>query len=347
MSEMPAKSALSKKRGRVSFEFFKEQTDSVITSYEPHRRTWRGLYVYGTDGDQYELPRTLDVLNNGYCGYPCANDTETHYPHMYVVHCYDVLGGVTKAFRYSNKNEEMVNAMEIATVLESKSLTLYDRLFFCKDLVRCHQASGSYFVARLKDGGLVLPEILEFARSSKRNFSFVFEGTLIQLIRIINPTTGEAALFATNLDRSKFKNKEIADLYALRWEVETANRDMSHTLKVEQWHSHFLNGILQEIYTALWLMNQARVQMALAMKKRCNLKSLFDYKKSNFKLVVDFILDSLTDLVNRKTRRIHRRLRHLLSISVEHRKRRSRSYPRQIKKSRKMYPSASTVPREK
>lgn len=344
---MPAKSALSQKRGRISFEFFKEQADDVIMKYEPHRRTWRGLRVYATDGDQYELPRTEDILNQGYRGYPCADDKETHYPRMYVVHCYDVLGGVTKAFRYSSRNEEMYNAMEIAVGLEEKSLTLYDRLFFCKDLVRSHQGSGSYFVARLKEDGLILPEIIAFAKSSNRNFSFEFEGTIIHLIKVVNPRTGEAALFATNLERSRFRNKEINDLYALRWESETANRDMTHTLKMEQWHSHFLNGILQEIYTVLWLMNQARIQMAQALRKRCNLSQLFDYTKSNFKLIVDFILDSLEDLTMKKHLRIGRRLKYLLEISSEHRKRRSRSYPRQVKKSRKIYPSASTVPRQK
>lgn len=345
MTEMPAKSALSKKRGRISFEFFKEQSDEVVKLYEAHRRTWRGLRVYATDGDQYELPRTKDILEQGYRGYPCANDTETHYPHMYVVHCYDVLGGVTKAFRYSRRNEEMHNAMEIAVGLEAKSLTLYDRLFFCKDLIRSHQGSGSFFAARLKEGGLVLPEIIDFAGSSKRNFTFEFEGELIHLIKIVNPRTGERALYATNLPRSRFKHKEIADLYALRWEVETSNRDMTSTLKVEQWHSHFLNGILQELFTALWLMNQARVQMAAGVKKKCHLEDLFDYAKSNFKLVVDFILASLEDLVNRRARRIQRRLRYLIKISVEQRKRRSRSYPRQVKRSRKIYPSASTVTR--
>ena len=347
LADMPAKSALSQKRGRISFEFFKEQTDDLITKYEPHRRTWRDLRVYATDGDQYELPRTEDILDQGYRGYPCADDKETHYPRMYVVHCYDVLGGVTKTFRYSSQNEEMYNAMEIAVGLEQKSLTLYDRLFFCKDLVRAHQGSGSYFVARLKEDGLILPEIIEFAKGSKRNFSFEFEGTMIHLIKVVNPRTGEGALFATNLERSRFRNKEINDLYALRWEVETANRDMTHTLKMEQWHSHFLNGILQEIYTVLWLMNQARVQMAQALRKRCTLDRLFTYAKSNFKLIVDFILDSLEDLTMKKYRRIGRRLKHLLKISVEHRKRRSRSYPRQVKKSRKIYPSASIIPRQK
>jgi len=346
-TQMPAKSALSKKRGRIHFNFFKEFTDQIINSYEPHRRTWKGLHVYATDGDQYELPRTQDVLEKGYRGYPCANDSETHYPHMYVVHCYDVLGGVTKAFRFSNQNQEQAHALEIAANLEPDSLTLYDRLFFSKDLMRSHQLSGSFFLARLKRGGIGLPEIIDFSNSNKRNFSFNFEGIQIHLVKVVNPRNGDATLFATNLPRDRFKNKEIADLYALRWEVETSNRDMSHTLKVEQWHSHSINGILQEIFMALWLANSARIQMAMDYNKTCKLSSLFSYAKSNFKLILSFIVDSLDDLIRRRYHRIRRRIRYLLKISSESRGRRTRSYPRVTKKSRKAYPSASTIPRQK
>ncbi len=40
------------------------------------------------------------------------------------------------------------------------------------------------------------------------------EGVLVELVKIIHPKTKEAAIYATNLPRSRFKNKEIADLYA-------------------------------------------------------------------------------------------------------------------------------------
>ncbi|MBK8201729.1 MAG: hypothetical protein IPK68_05210 [Bdellovibrionales bacterium] len=58
--------------------------------------------------------------------------TKKPIPRMYVVHCYDVLGGVTKAFRYSNANGKCT--MPWNAVGLEESLTLYDRLFFCKDL---------------------------------------------------------------------------------------------------------------------------------------------------------------------------------------------------------------------
>src|SRR5258708_10397139 len=345
LKEMPVKSALSKKRGRVSFEFFKDEFESTLASYEQHRRTWKGLRVYGTDGDQHELPRTQDILDNGYRGYRCANEMEMHYPRMYVVHCYDVLGGVSRAFRYSNENDEVSLAIEIASDLERKSLTLYDRLFVSGDLFRVHAINGSYALVRCREG-VTFSEINEFFASNKRNATFLIDDITVHLVKIVNPRNGDVAVYATNLPRKKFKNRDISDLYALRWECETANRDLSHTIKVEQWHSESINGILQELYAALWLMNQARIQMAARMRQRCSLASLFGYSKANFKLIADFIIDSLDDLVFGRFRRVQRRLNELLDRSTERRRRRSRFYPRQVKYTRKTYPSASLVPRE-
>lgn len=343
LGKMPVKSALTKVRGRVSFEFFKDQFEECVAAYEAHRRTWRGLRVYATDGDRYDLPRTEDVLKEGYRGFAFSKTKETYCPQMYVVHCYDVLGGVTKEFRYSNENEEMRSASEIAIALETTSVTLYDRLFLCKDLVRAHASSKNYFVARCREGSF--SQVREFFKSTKRNSHFIFEGVTVELVKIIHPKTGEVAVYATNLPRSRFRNKEISELYALRWEVETSNRDMTSTIKVEQWHSHFLNGILQELYTALWWMNQARIQMAAQMRSRCTLESLFNYAKSNFKLILDFILDSLKDLVNNRINRVQRRLKILLELSLENRQRRSRTLPRQVRRRPKIYKLASTAPR--
>ena len=76
--------------------FFKDIFESLITDYEPLRKTFHGFYIYAIDGDQLALPRSKDLLKEGYCGYPCPNEMETHFLRMYLSHAYDVLSGVTK-----------------------------------------------------------------------------------------------------------------------------------------------------------------------------------------------------------------------------------------------------------
>jgi|GEM_PF-5050808 len=347
LKNAPVKSTFSKIRKRISFEFFKEQFDQLILCYEPERCTWRGLRVYATDGDQYELPRSEELLARGFKGTACKREMETYYPYLYVTHCYDVLSGVTKAFFFANENQEFAFAQEIATTLERKSVTLYDRYFFCTDLMRAHQTSGSYFVARIKKAGAgITKSMRDFAAGTSRESSFEFEGMLVRLIRIKNPRTGGISLFATNLPRDRFRNKEIGELYALRWEVETSHRDLSHTLKLGQWHSKHLNGILQELYASLWLMNQTRLQM-LGELKRSSLEKLFDYARANFKLLSDHLVRNLGRLIDGSNEQYFADLDHLLRISIEKRRRRTRSYPRQIRGSQKKYPSASLLPRVK
>jgi hypothetical protein len=67
-------------------------------------------------------------------------------------------------------------------------------------------------------------------------------------------------------------------------------------------------------------MNQARIQIALELKKKCRLSQIFEYTKSNFKIILDFILNSLEDLAHRESWRIQVRLKNLLKISAEHRR---------------------------
>ncbi|MGE0633983.1 MAG: IS4 family transposase [Pseudobdellovibrionaceae bacterium] len=346
LRNMPVKSALTKARKRVSFEFFKDCFDQVIVNYEAHRRTWRGLRVYATDGDRYQLPRSEDHIKHDYKGFAFSKTGETHYLQMYTVHCYDVLSGVTKDFRYSSELDEIQLGCECATGMDSKSITLYDRLFLGKNLVLAHKASNSFFIARCRTTGRgVFNEILGFAKGGRNNTHFLIEGVVIELLKVKNPRTKETYVYATNLARSRFKNKEISDLYALRWEVETCNRDLTDTMKIEQWHSQHLNGILQEIYASLWLMNQVRIQMTAKSRQACTLKALFNYEKSNFKLILDFILNNLEDLVRKRSRTLEKRLSFLLRISKEKRRRRNRSYPRQVKSTPKLYKLASFAER--
>ncbi len=65
---MPVKSSLSKIRQSISYLFFKNIFESLITDYEPLRKTFHGFYIYAIDGDQLALPRSKDLLKEGYCG---------------------------------------------------------------------------------------------------------------------------------------------------------------------------------------------------------------------------------------------------------------------------------------
>lgn len=342
----PFKSALCKIRTRISFTFFREKLEDLLNKYEPQRKAWRGLRIYATDGDQYSLPATQDILDAGYRGYPCKDGQETHYPRMYVVHCCDMITGVTKEFRYANTNQELQLALEIATLLESKSVTLYDRLFFCRDLVTAHATSLSYFFAKCKSGETVLSEIQAFEASSLKKKKVFIEGKEIMLLKIRNPKTEDENVFATNLPDKYLKQKKVDELYSLRWGAETNNRDFTETMKVEDWHSTKINGIQQEIYALLWATNMARIQIAKEIKKKETISpENRTYVSINFKTIMDFFALNLLQLAKTRSRKIITDFKNLMERSKEKRERLSREAPKVVKYEQKRFPSASLVPR--
>lgn len=129
VAEMPAKSALTQIRSRVSYQFFEDTFKKQIADFEALRPKYRGFHIYAIDGDQMTLPQSPDILRKGYRGYPCKDAKETYYPRMYVTHAVDVICGVTKDIAHSITNNECAAAVQMARSFEKNSITLYDRLY--------------------------------------------------------------------------------------------------------------------------------------------------------------------------------------------------------------------------
>jgi hypothetical protein len=227
-------------------------------------KTYKGYHLIGFDGDDLNLPPTKDLLKEGYRGYSIGKEHETHYLKMYLVKCIDLMSNTVLDFRNANKNDEIGLASEMVLAfpefIASKTIAIYDRLYFSKRLIEAHVQSGLFFIARCKSG-TTFKEVVEFYHSNKRRSSYEYfdkktNTTIkISLVKIINPKTKKPIVVATNVDINGWTNKEILNLYTLRWDCETNNKDSTLTMKMDQWHSIFFNGIMQEIYVHLILMN--------------------------------------------------------------------------------------------
>jgi len=346
VADAPAKSSLSEARGKLSYTFFERAFRQQLRGFEERRSTYRGLRIYAIDGDQLELPLSDDILASGYRGFPCKHHQETHFPRLYLVHAYDCVSGVTKDLRYGPENQELQAAIDMVLSFEAKSVTLYDRFYLSRKLIAAHAASGSFFLARCKQDWATFKEVVEFGQSNRRNAAALIDGVLVRLVKIVNPRTGKIAVFATNLPRKLFTNLELARLYARRWEVETSFRDSTHTAKLEQWHSKSINGILQELFAHFWLVNAARIQIALHINPgRGFLEAM--YKRANFKSTLEFLVDCFGKILSGQARQALADIAAFIRRLIERRTRLRRAYPRQIKSKRKTYPSACLVQRRK
>ena len=166
-------------------------------------------------------------------------------------------------------------------------------------------------------------------------------GKRIYFFKVFHPGTAEPTVYATDLPENWHRVEVFGRLYRMRWEIETEQRDITETVKLEQWHSTSLNGILQEFYATLWLVNVVRVAMLVAGAK--SVSPMDDsYEKPNFKLCFNFVARRLATWLQAPGALLVK-LARIVRRTTERRRRYSRSYPRQIRRPRSPYARNSTV----
>jgi hypothetical protein len=303
------------------------------------RKMWHGLYVYAVDGLQLTLPRSKDIINAGYSGRRVTKYLESYMPKMFSTMAYDVMNGVVRDIREYSTLNEIADADSMIEKFEDNSLTIYDRLYCCRKLILKHQDNHSYFLFRLKTS--MLSEMRVIINSKQKRRTVVADGVQMMVIKIFNYSTSEWGYFATNLPQHLVTEKNITKLYGLRWEVENAFRDFTTTIQLEQWHSKFINGIRQELYVALVLYNFVKLKI---LSKFGDVKNCMSdvYLKPNFKLLFSWVTSRIYRIF-KSVRGVMKDFEELLVRSLERRKRRSRSYNREIKSPQSPFPYNNTI----
>ena len=247
--DLPHKSALSQYRQNISFEFFKDFLLDINERSNKLRRTWEGLFVYGVDGIQLTLPRSDDIIAADYSGRKVSKYRESYMPKMFSTMLYDILNGTVKDVRENPTLDEISDAESMIAGVEDNSLTIYDRLYCCRRLILKHHEKHSYFLFRLKTN--MFKEMRPIIHRKQKRMTVVIDGVTIHVIKIFNHTKQEWGYFGSNLPLRLVTEKTITKMYGLRWEIENSFRDFTQTIRLEQWHSKFINGIRQELYVAL------------------------------------------------------------------------------------------------
>ena len=338
----PTRSAFCQLRQLVKWKFFKAVFYLLIREVEDYRTTFGGLRIYAIDCQQLTLPRTKDLRNNGFNGRALEDDRETHTLRAYFTHCYDVLTGISKGVTFHNTLNEHRDRKILLPLVEEKSLVLYDALYFSEDMIAQHrQQKKCYFLAKCRlDSTLELRSFRE--NKEKQITSTTRYGKPVYFVKVVHPKSREEAIFATDLPEDWIKPELVRKLYRMRWPVETSFFEMTAITKCEQWHSKSLNGILQEFFCLLWLINFVKICMLLAGEKSPH--PLEDgYRKANFKLCFNFVVKKIGRFWSHPSKLVAHLIR-IVKQSTESRKRGTRCHPRELKGPRSPYPYNNTRP---
>ncbi len=199
------------------------------------------------------------------------------------------------------------------------------------------------FIFRCKVGS-TFKEIVNFAASHMRTADVVLDGVSVRLIKIKNPKTGKDLVFATNLPKKNWSKKKIEQIYQLRWECETSNRDHTLSINMESLHSKSINGVLQELYASFILNNMLRLEAHENGGFEVSPDTPIT-KKVNFKFLVEMSFDWLEKIWFEKIEEFVNLMKNLVTKNISKRKRMSRWYEREIKGCRKSYKNSALVVR--
>ena len=92
------------------------------------------------------------------------------------------------------------------------------------------------------------------------------------------------------MNKKRYHRNEIIDLYFRRWEIENYYRDEKVTFEIERFHSKSVNGILQELYSAMIMSVIARTMMAMSSQFFLTVKQEAQFKNSVITLASDAAL---------------------------------------------------------
>lgn len=242
------------------------------------------MSVFATDGSKYNLPATDKIREKFDPESGLEYIGKGHFPQCLVSTVYDVfrrlpIARTVVSIKEASEREE---AKKLLPFVPDNSVWLFDRGYPSYDLIQflLNNFHG-YFLFRCPAHS-TFPAVEEFIKSNKHediiwiapsnNFLKKIskkerkkcKAIKLRVIKLISPD-GIVSVLLTNLyDKKKFQRKDIIHLYFRRWEIECYYRDEKVVMEIEKFHSRTINGILQELYSAMIMTVISRTLMILS-----------------------------------------------------------------------------------
>lgn len=257
---MVTASALSQARAKLRHTAFIELNTLCVREFYakcPCVRRWRGHIVTAIDGSTVALPRAAALVKAFGGMKPHKGDFR---PKARVWERHDVLNHVSlqaliapyKQGERTLLKEQMNWDMAAATGLDvSGVITLYDRGFAAMSLLRHHAKTGTPFVLRLPARWWKLARAFVESKAGEAEFTLRVSKVehRLRLVRVETGKPADPAVLVTNmLDRDAYPAGCFAELYALRWGVESGYKLLKCRAQLEAWSAKTEEGIRQDFH---------------------------------------------------------------------------------------------------
>lgn len=300
-------SAFSQARKKLKHTAFVELNDDIVSLYYKEKECKRlcGLRILAFDGSHLTLPDTEEI-KRAFGTRTVGNHTHQalgEYSRAIFEACYDVLNNIAVVSVLAEGNcYEAELATGMLDSFNGGDLLIYDRgyagyPFFAQlsqrelnYLIRCPRCSFPEVQAMFKDGGPTdqIVTITVPAQQAKRIRKLDLPATIkVRLVKVFL-STGEVEVLATSLmDNEQFSTEIFAELYHLRWGVETFFSKIKGRLGLENFTGRSVEAIKQDFWSTIFISNLETI-MTEDVEVEVNTKSAEEQQERAINKAVSF-----------------------------------------------------------
>lgn len=341
-----SKQAFSKRRMCVNPNAIKELFDTIAENFYKLGKfdTFNGFRVLAVDGTKYNLP-TSPELANIYGAQITSNAPQVQAKGSCL---YDVLNGILldAVICPCNSNERDLAVMHmnrLAELGQEKEILLFDRGYPSAELISEIEKRNLHYLMRCSSEfcSKMRPtsdDCILTHTFTKRKIKATFRYIKIKL------SSGQDEILITNLPKNDFPSEKMAELYHMRWGIETKYDELKNKIMIENFSGLSDIAIRQDFYASMFLSNLAGVAVYDNREEvnaaHNNPQNKYIYQQ-NLNVTIGILRDNVIELVlvdsDRKRRKILKRIFKTLANSVVP-IRRGRSVKREVVHSHMKFP---------
>lgn len=341
-----SKQAFSKRRMCVDPNAIKELFDTIADNFYKLGMfdLFNGFRVLAIDGTKYNLP-TSPELAEIYGTQITGNAPQVQAKGSCL---YDVMNGILLDAIIcpcdSNERELAVKHMDrLAELGQGKEILLFDRGYPAAELISDIEKRGLYYLMRCSSEFCInmrptSDDCILTHTFTKRKITATFRYIKIKL------SSGQDEILITNLPKSDFPSEKMAELYHMRWGIETKYDELKNKIMIENFSGLSDIAIRQDFYASMFLSNLAGVAV-YDNREKVNAahnghQNKYIYQQ-NLNVTIGILRDNVIKLVlvdsDRKRRKMLERIFKILTNSVVP-IRKGRSVKREVAHSQMKFP---------
>lgn len=350
LSSLCSKSAFCQARQKLCAHFFVAWNHCLVSSFyrlgKEQVLRWEGYRLCAIDGSWLRLPETEELAQHfGRKKHRYGAKTMAR-----LCCCYDVLNQLCLwSVVTPGRIAECQTAITQLAQAQSDMLLIYDRHYPGFEAFYAHQQAQQPFLMRIQRNFTMVKRFLASGATSqaveyaitpsqvkplrKKGYQLDKHSTVrLRLIRV-ELSSGQTEVLVTNLfDRVAYPDAVFAELYHLRWKVETFFERLKHKMGLEAFSGLKVNTIEQDIFAHIFLANIQSLlveegKRELAKKER---RTQHRYQP-NYHMALGWIKRKIPALFHpRKQRKTLEKILHMI-IRYKEPVREERSFPRKRK----------------